>query len=725
MTRLRAALPVAAAVLLAGLAQDAGAVLAPNIANVAYQTNGRSHAANQGDWYTNGGTASTDPIHRILVEITAAQLTSCGGTCDIVVVDAESTGALDDVNNASDPTRFSLRARDGVTVLQGPVTFASGTADGTNHTFTVTAVGVYQVTSETGGFPISGDATNNNNNDDNGFSLDVEQAGGASGGFVGALQSTWVNSGAAIDYDLYFLVGPATSDSALALRNFDNDNDGPVAYTRPGGVGVAGTTSANTVWNGGAGTLDAGEDSATADNAPATAAANDEGVWTLTSSTWDNDQTVFEVNAAGVRLPLADQLPQRAGNFSLSAAGTLCANIGQAVDHSFTVSNDFFTNDIVNLTFSALPANWTASFRDSGGTALTDTDGDGVVDTGILAPEGAFTVLLRVQPDTGALGPYSATISAVSHMDAKVVPGTNTTVTLAKTTYVCPEIQKAFSPATVGVNTNSTLTFTLTNRNSTALTALGFTDAYPAGFVNRTPLTVGGSCAGVTTTAAAGGSSFDVTAGTVPSGAPGSCTITVDVTAQAVGNHSNTTSGASGQFASTAVGPGAVSNTAVLTVEGASLTVVKTSAVISDPVNGSTNPKRLPGAFVDYSVQVTNTGLGAVDTDTTDLIDAIPAGVDLYVGDLGGAGSGPVVFVDGSPISGLSYTFISLASVTDDVSFSNNGGATYIYVPTPDAFGVDSAVTHLRIRPKGVFAGDAVAGAPSPGFTVTFRIRLE
>lgn len=724
MIRLRASVS-AAAVLVALLAQDAAAVLAPNTANVAYQTNGRARNPNQGDWYVNDGTATPEEIHRILVEITAAQLTACGGTCDIIVMDAESNGALDDVNNATDPTRFSLRARDGVTVLQGPVTFASGTANGTNHTFTVTAAGVYQVTSETGGFPISGDATNQNNNDDNGFRLDVEQAGGANGGFVGALQSTWVNNGAAIAYNLYFLVGPATSDSGLALRNFDNDNDGPVAYTRPGGANVAGTTSANTVWNGGAGTLNAGQDSVTADNAPATTAANDEGVWTLTSSNWNNDQTVFEANAAGVRLALSDQQPQRAGNFSLSAAGALCASIGSPVDHSFTIHNVFFTNDIINLSASALPANWTASFLDSGGTPLTDTDGDGAVDTGLLAPDETRTFLLRVQPNTGALGPYSATISAVSHMDAKVVPGTNTTVTLAKTTYVCPEIQKAFGSATVGVSTNSTLTFTLTNRNSTTLTALAFTDAYPAGFVNAAPLTVGGSCAAVTTTAAAGGSSFNVTAGTVPSGAPGSCTVTVGVTAQAVGSHSNTASGASGQFASAAVGPGAASNTAVLTAEGPSLAVVKTSAVISDPVNGSGNPKRLPGAFVDYSVQVTNTGLGVVDADTTDLIDAVPAGTDLYVGDLGGVGSGPAVFSDGTPGSGLSYTFISPGSITDDISFSADGGANYDYVPSPDAFGVDSAVTHVRIRPKGALAGDAVAGAPGPSFTITLRIRVE
>lgn len=44
------------------------------------------------------------------------------------------------------------------------------------------------------------------------------------------------------------------------------------------------------------------------------------------------------------------------------------------------------------------------------------------------------------------------------------------------------------------------------------------------------------------------------------------------------------------------------------TTTAPSLSVVKTETVISDPVNNTTNPKAIPGAVVEYTVTVTNTG---------------------------------------------------------------------------------------------------------------------
>ena len=115
-----------------------------------------------------------------------------------------------------------------------------------------------------------------------------------------------------------------------------------------------------------------------------------------------------------------------------------------------------------------------------------------------------------------------------------------------------------------------------------------------------------------------------------------------------------------------------------------------------------------------YSVIVSNTAIGAVDNNSTFVIDPVPANTDLFVGDAGGPGSGPVAFSNGTPPSGLTYTFTSLASVTDDVSFSNDGGVTYNYTPVPNGNGVDPNVTHLRINPKGVFSGDLLFGRAAP-----------
>jgi hypothetical protein len=89
----------------------------------------------------------------------------------------------------------------------------------------------------------------------------------------------------------------------------------------------------------------------------------------------------------------------------------------------------------------------------------------------------------------------------------------------------------------------------------------------------------------------------------------------------------------------------------------------------------------------------------------------------MIVQDIGGAGSGPVDFQDGSPSSGLSYSFISLGSTTDDLEFSSDGGLTYNYTPTADASGCDPLVTHVRVSPTGTFAADTGSGSPEAVFS--------
>jgi uncharacterized repeat protein (TIGR01451 family) len=149
---------------------------------------------------------------------------------------------------------------------------------------------------------------------------------------------------------------------------------------------------------------------------------------------------------------------------------------------------------------------------------------------------------------------------------------------------------------------------------------------------------------------------------------------------------------------------------------------LKTVQVSSDPINGSTNPKFIPGAKALYTVTITNQGTGNADNNSVVILDPVPANTKLFVNDLGGVGSGPVTFANGSPSSGLTYTFTSLASTTDDLSFSNDGGTTYNYTPTAGADGCDANVTNVRINPKGVFAA---AGSGNPSFTLTYRVCVK
>ncbi len=162
-----------------------------------------------------------------------------------------------------------------------------------------------------------------------------------------------------------------------------------------------------------------------------------------------------------------------------------------------------------------------------------------------------------------------------------------------------------------------------------------------------------------------------------------------------------------------------------ITVVAPNLTMLKSAQTVSDPVNGVDSPYDIPGATVLYSVQTTNTGLGVPDSDTLVMSDPIPAYTELFVGDLDGAGSGPVLLIDGhAPVnSGLTYIFSGLASATDDLEFSNDNGASWGYTPVPDIDGYDANVTHIRVNPKGEMR--ASNGTDHPTFTLRFRVRVQ
>ena len=145
------------------------------------------------------------------------------------------------------------------------------------------------------------------------------------------------------------------------------------------------------------------------------------------------------------------------------------------------------------------------------------------------------------------------------------------------------------------------------------------------------------------------------------------------------------------------------------------LSIAKTSTAYSDPFNGALNPKLIPGGFADYTLTVTAPAGTAPTAGSVIVTDIIPANLGLFVGTYA-PGPGPIAFGAGS--SGLTYSFTSLASTTDDVSFSNNGGVSWTYVPIADANGVDANVTHIRINPKGSMA-------PGSSFTINLRARVK
>ncbi len=147
------------------------------------------------------------------------------------------------------------------------------------------------------------------------------------------------------------------------------------------------------------------------------------------------------------------------------------------------------------------------------------------------------------------------------------------------------------------------------------------------------------------------------------------------------------------------------------------IVLLKSVLTLNDPVNTVSKPKALPGAELLYTIRLTNVGGGPTDDDSVVVVETLPSETMLYVNDLNGPSSGPIIFVDGTPASGLSYTFSGLTDQNDDIEF-DEGSLNFNYLPTPDANGYDANVTGIRINPSGPL-NNSVSGDPY------FELRLQ
>lgn len=129
-------------------------------------------------------------------------------------------------------------------------------------------------------------------------------------------------------------------------------------------------------------------------------------------------------------------------------------------------------------------------------------------------------------------------------------------------------------------------------------------------------------------------------------------------------------------------------------VSAATVSVTKTTTLISDPVNGTTSPKRIPGAVVEYCIVVQNTGSSAADAVSV---------TDNLAGQ-------PVTFISGSIFAGGAMDCTG-GTAEDD-----------------DAAGLDDTLT--ATESTGNFSGNTVtttaftipaAGSTSSRFRVTIN----
>ena len=138
------------------------------------------------------------------------------------------------------------------------------------------------------------------------------------------------------------------------------------------------------------------------------------------------------------------------------------------------------------------------------------------------------------------------------------------------------------------------------------------------------------------------------------------------------------------------------------------LSVTKVSSVIEDPVNAdAADAKAIPGAIVEYVIQVSNTGISATDPGELIITDLHSAEIAMCRLDASG---GPIVFDDPGGATGLSY------SAASNLEFSEVGNGGFGYAPQDDGTGCDADIDGFRITPDGMMAG---------GSSFTLRIRYR
>jgi hypothetical protein len=158
------------------------------------------------------------------------------------------------------------------------------------------------------------------------------------------------------------------------------------------------------------------------------------------------------------------------------------------------------------------------------------------------------------------------------------------------------------------------------------------------------------------------------------------------------------------------------------TIVAAQLTVTKTSSALWDPVNEDSNPKSLPGGYVQYTIAVANNAAATGSADLTTLVDDLPVTLDLDPDLIDGVGATPAptnAVGDGVRIQVLGSTravtdiFCTGAADPDGCSYSVGPGGI---------ISVDLATELVVDAVNGYTAGEL---KPGETVNVTFNVIVQ
>jgi len=332
----------------------------------------------------------------------------------------------------------------------------------------------------------------------------------------------------------------------------------------------------------------------------------------------------------------------------IKAFGAASIPLNGSTSLAFTIQNNNVTTSLSGVAFSdTLPVGLAVSTPNGltgscGGGTITATQGTNVVSLSgaSLAASSSCTFSVNVTGTTA--GSKNNTTSSVTSTQG----GMGGTASASIGVVAPPSIAKDFNPTVVPPNTNSALSFTITNpsANAVPLTGVAFVDTLPTGLTIANPNGLTGSCGGGTITATAGAGAVMLAGGTIAAG--GSCTFAVNVAGLA-GNYTNTT----GAVTSTNGGTG--NNASANLTVGAPPSIAKSFGAVTIGLGGSTT---LSFTILNSNVSLALNGVAFNDSLPSGLVVATPNGL------AGSCGGGTISAVPGSQAVSLAGGTIAASS---------------------------------------------------------------
>jgi len=243
-----------------------------------------------------------------------------------------------------------------------------------------------------------------------------------------------------------------------------------------------------------------------------------------------------------------------------------------------------------------------------------------------------------------------------------------------------PTVIKSFGAATIGANGTSTLTITITNPNTAAISGLAFTDNYPsANLKNATTPALTNSCSG-TPTGTAGASTLSLSGGTLP--ASSSCSVSVSVTSATAGSYLNSTGAVTSTNATS--GTAASATLTVTAISAANSTVVANPTLVpADNSNTSTITVTLKdGASNGVSGKTVTLAAGSGSSTITTVSGTTNAsGVATFTAKDGTA-EGPITYTATDATDAIVVTQTAQVTFVGPLNCTSNASGNWILPAT-------------------------------------------